>query len=120
MIQYFKQKIQDNKSGFKVTQHWDWKMLDGLYEKKIGYREEPYIKNDLDKLILDNPRNLEGELTLRTYRSWWGGFYKESLFSENWHFRALISNGPKNFFSPTANLNADVFAVILSKAFKLI
>jgi len=34
--------------------------------------------------------------------------------------RALISKVPKNFFSPIANLIADVFAVILSKAFKLI
>ena len=43
----------------------------------------------------------------------------ESLFSENWHLRALISNGPKNFFSPMANLKEDVFAVILSRAVKL-
>ena len=44
----------------------------------------------------------------------------KSLFSENWHFRPLISNDPKYFFSPIPNLIAKVFAVILSKAFILI
>ena len=41
----------------------------------------------------------------------------KSLLSESWHFKAFISKAPKNFFSPTANLIADVFAVILSRAF---
>ena len=39
--------------------------------------------------------------------------------SDRKHFKALISKGPKNFFSPIANLINEVFAVILSRAIKL-
>ena len=40
--------------------------------------------------------------------------------SDSWHFKALISRGPKNFLSPIPILKDEVLAVILSKAFKLI
>ena len=42
----------------------------------------------------------------------------ESVFSELWHFSTLISKDPKYFFSPIASFIVEVFAVILSKAFK--